>query len=259
MLATATDVLPTGAEWAFEPKWDGYRALVRIAGGDATLRSRNGNDLTGRFATVAKALASAVRSPAAVLDGEVCALDDAGRSDFGLLQRGEGTLVFVAFDVLERDGSSLVGHALRRTAPRARGPARYGVSPAFCSRPRSTTAPRSRRLRSEHGLEGVVAKKRDSAYHPGRRSPDWRKLKLKHRQELVIAGFTRGKGRRSSGIGSLILGVHAADGVRIRRQRRDGAHRRRARPARVAARAARSIRPHRSTRCRGCHASVVRT
>ena len=211
MLATATEELPTGSEWAFEPKWDGYRTLARIAGGEATLRSRNGNDLTGRFATVAKALASAVRSPAAVLDGEVCALDDAGRSDFGLLQRGEGTLAFVAFDVLERDGSSLVGisYAERRRVLEDlldTGVAGVLLSPSFDDGAALEAAAH------EHGLEGVVAKKRNSAYHPGRRSPDWRKLKLKHRQELVISGYTRGKGRRSDGIGSLILGVHGAAG-----------------------------------------------
>ena len=111
MLATSTDVLPKGAEWAFEPKWDGYRSIVSITSGEATLTSRNGNDLTARFSSVAKALVTAVRTPAAVLDGEVCALDEAGRSNFGLLQRGEGLLVFVAFDVLERDGEPLVERA----------------------------------------------------------------------------------------------------------------------------------------------------
>ncbi len=211
MLAASTAALPTGAEWAFEPKWDGYRALVRIVGGQATLTSRNGNDLTERFSPVAKALVSAVRSPAAVLDGEVCALDDAGRSNFGSLQRGEGHLVFVAFDVLERDGEALVGRAYadRRRVLEDLIDARVGgvlVSPSFDDGAALEAAAR------EYGLEGVVAKKRSSTYHPGRRSPDWCKLKLKHRQELVIAGTTRGKGRRGSGIGSLILGVHGASG-----------------------------------------------
>ena len=67
----------------------------------------------------------------------------------------------------------------------------------------------------EHGLEGVVAKRTGSTYQPGRRSSDWRKLKLKQRQEAVIAGFTRGKGRRSAGIGALVLGVHGPDGLRF--------------------------------------------
>ena len=211
MLATATESLPTQAEWAFEPKWDGYRTIARIAGGEATLLSRNGNDLTGRFAAVAKALASAVRSPAAVLDGEVCALDGTGRSDFGLLQRGEGTLAYVAFDVLERDGDSLVGRGYDERRRVLEGLIETGVagvliSPSFDDGAALEAAAR------EHGLEGVVAKKRDSTYHSGRRSRDWRKLKLKHRQEFVISGYSHGKGRRGNGIGSLILGVHGAAG-----------------------------------------------
>ncbi len=212
MLAAATDSLPTGGDWAFEPKWDGYRAVAVVAGGEVTLRSRNGNDLTVRFATAAKALARAVLSPAAVLDGEICALDDSGRSDFGLLQRGEGTLVYVAFDVLERDGIPVVDRAYDERRVLLEGliePGTTGVllSPSFDDGAALEIAAR------EHGLEGVLAKKRASAYHAGRRSPDWRKLKLKHRQELVIAGTTRGKGRRSNGIGSLILGVHGAAGL----------------------------------------------
>jgi bifunctional non-homologous end joining protein LigD len=111
MLATSTDVLPSGAGWAFEPKWDGYRALVRVRDGQATLQSRHGNDLTTRFPGVARAIALAVRERSAVLDGEVCAVDDTGRSDFGRLQRGEGVLVFVAFDLIELQGEPL----LRRT------------------------------------------------------------------------------------------------------------------------------------------------
>ena len=212
MLAAATEALPTGEDWRFEPKWDGYRALARIAGGEAILRSRNGNDLTGRFPSVAKALARAVQSPAAVLDGEVCALDEAGRSGFGLLQRGEGTLVFVAFDVLERDGEPLTERSYdeRREVLESLFDIEIAgvlLSPSFDDGVALEQAAR------EHGLEGVVAKRRTSKYLSGRRSSDWRKLKLTHRQELVIAGFTRGKGRRSSGIGSLILGVHGAAGL----------------------------------------------
>ena len=111
MLAVSTEALPSGEGWRFEPKWDGFRALALVSGGVVTLRSRNDNDLTARFPSVAQALARAVRSPTAVLDGEICALDQAGRPAFGLLQEGAGALVFVAFDVLERDGEPL----LRRT------------------------------------------------------------------------------------------------------------------------------------------------
>ena len=211
MLATATDALPRGSGWAFEPKWDGYRALVRVAAGEATLRSRNGNDLTPRFPGVARALALAVRAPGAVLDGEVCALDDTGRSDFGRLQRGEGALAFVAFDLLELDGEPLLRRSyLERRSELARllDPPVAGVllSPSFDDGAALEQAAR------EHGLEGVVAKRVASTYQPGRRSPDWRKLKLKQRQEAVIAGFTRGKGRRAPGSGRSCWGCTARTG-----------------------------------------------
>ena len=74
----STEALPTGPGWLYEPKWDGYRAIVAVRGGEATLTSRNGNDLTERFREIARAVVHAVRSPSAVIDGEVCALDDAG-------------------------------------------------------------------------------------------------------------------------------------------------------------------------------------
>ena len=213
MLATATDALPIGEGWAFEPKWDGFRALARIDGGIVTFRSRNDNDLTTRFAAAARALGLAVRSPSAVLDGEICALDETGRSGFGLLQQGSGSLVFVAFDVLELDGDPLVDrtYAERREAlEQLLDPAVQGVllSPSFDDGAALEQAAR------QHGLEGVVAKLTDSPYRTGRRSTDWRKLKLKSRQELVVAGFTRGQGRRASGIGALVLGVHAAGSLR---------------------------------------------
>ena len=213
MLATATDKLPTGDGWAFEPKWDGFRALAYVNGGDVSFKSRNDNDLTGRFAPAARALARAVRSPSAVLDGEICALDESGRSGFGLLQQGSGTLVFAAFDVLERDGEPLLERTYveRRQALEALlDTSIEGVlmSPSFDDGVALERAAR------EHGLEGVVAKRNDSTYQPGRRSLEWRKLKLKHRQELVIAGYTRGQGRRANGIGALVLAVHDAEGLR---------------------------------------------
>ena len=154
-----------------------------------------------------------MRSPSAVLDGEICALDETGRSGFGLLQQGAGSLVFVAFDVLEVDGEPLIDrtYAQRREALEQLLDTSVDgvlVSPSFDDGAALERAAR------EHGLEGVVAKLVDSQYRPGRRTTDWRKLKLKSSQELVVAGFTRGQGRRSSGIGALVLGVHAADGLR---------------------------------------------
>ncbi len=214
MLATAADRLPVGADWSFEPKWDGYRAIVTIAGGEATLRSRNGNDLTGRFASLARAVAVAVRSPDAVLDAEICALDGEGRSRFSLLQRGEGDPALVVFDLLELDGEALVDEPLARRrellASVLEAPSRSVImSPAFDDGQALLSVAR------EQALEGVIAKRLDSRYQPGRRSADWRKVKLKGRQELVVAGYTRGSGRRASTFGALVLGVHEGGGLRF--------------------------------------------
>src|SRR3989440_2523277 len=110
MLATLAQELPTGGDWVYEVKWDGYRALGYVRGGEARLVSRNGNDLTARFPDVVKALAKAARSPECVVDGEVCALDEQGRPSFSAMQQGKrGTpLVYEAFDVLEIDGVPVV-------------------------------------------------------------------------------------------------------------------------------------------------------
>ena len=112
MLAATADSLPRGEGWIYEPKWDGFRAIVTVSGGEVSLRSRNDNDLTERFKDVARAAALAIRSSDAVLDGEICFLDDAGRSRFSLLQEGSGTGVLVLFDLLELESESLVDEPL---------------------------------------------------------------------------------------------------------------------------------------------------
>ena len=150
--------------WLYEVKWDGYRALGYVRGGEAKLVSRNGNDLTGRFPDVARALAQAVRSPDCVVDGEVCALDEHGPPE------------------LLGDAAGQAGHAARlRGLRRARDRRRAGPRPAAdraaasgssscstcagrrcSSRRHSTTARRSSRRRREQGLEGVMAKRAGS-------------------------------------------------------------------------------------------------
>ncbi|MGH3057333.1 MAG: DNA ligase D [Gaiellaceae bacterium] len=207
MLATLAPEVPPGDEWMHEVKWDGYRAIARLAGGEATLTSRRGNDLTGRFAHVARALARAVRTPDCVLDGEVCALDEDGRSRFSVMQQGKGPLVYYAFDVLEVDGEPLVDLPLRERRTRLTelldlrdGTVR--LSEAFDDGQALYEAAQAQ------GLEGVIAKKADSRYQPGRRTRDWLKVKTHGRQEFVIAGYTRGQGRRSGRLGSLVLAVN---------------------------------------------------
>jgi bifunctional non-homologous end joining protein LigD len=213
MLAASSDSLPEGPGWVYEPKWDGYRAIVVVTGGEATLTSRNGNDLSERFRPVASAVVQAVRSPNAVLDGEIVALDEHGRSSFSLLQQGTGTLALVLFDLLELEGESLIERPLSERRDRLERliderADRVMVSPTFDDGQALLAAAR------EQGLEGVVAKRLDSRYAPGRRSSDWRKVKVKGRQELVIAGYTRGQGRRSAGFGSLVVGVHEGGDLR---------------------------------------------
>ena len=131
MLATLVDTLPAGPDWLFEVKFDGYRAIAYVESGATRLQSRNGNDLTERFAAVAAEVSHAVKTPSAVVDGEVCRLDPNGRASFSELQRGTGPLVYYVFDLLEADGVPLVDLPLteRRVAvaAAARRPQPHGA------------------------------------------------------------------------------------------------------------------------------------
>ena len=161
MLATSSDRLPSGEGWVFEPKWDGFRAIVTISGGEVTLTSRNGNDLTERFRDAARAAAHAITTPDAVLDGEICVLDHEGRSRFSLLQESGGTVVLVLFDVLEVDSVAVVDEPLaerRKQLEGIVGPSNeVFVSPQFDDGAALLAAAR------DQELEGVVAKKTDSS------------------------------------------------------------------------------------------------
>jgi bifunctional non-homologous end joining protein LigD len=212
MLATTSETLPVGDGWVYEPKWDGFRALVTIAGGEVLLTSRNGNDLTERFREVARAAQLGIRAADAILDGEICALDEQGRSRFSLLQEGAGTPALVLFDLLELDSETLLDEPLRERRKRlvalVQGGGQVLVSPQFDDGEALLTAARAQEL------EGVVAKRADSRYRPGRRSADWHKLKLRRTQEVVVVGYTRGQGRRAQGFGALVVAVHDAGGLR---------------------------------------------
>jgi bifunctional non-homologous end joining protein LigD len=209
MLATLAKEVPKGKEWLYEVKWDGYRAIVDVHGGAATLTSRNGNDLTGRFESVAKAIERAVKTPDCVLDGEVCALDDEGRATFSAMQQGkQGTrYIFVAFDLLEVEGEPWIDRPLterheRLAALLDRRNRTVQLSEAFDDGEALYHAAQQQRF------EGIVAKRQDSRYAPGRRTRDWLKIKTHGRQEFVVAGYTKGQGRRSGRFGSLILGYY---------------------------------------------------
>ena len=169
MLATLADGVPAGEEWLHEVKWDGYRAIVTIVGGGVELTSRNGNSLTERFASVARAVGSAVKTPDCVLDGEVCALDEQGRASFSAMQRGSGPLVLYVFDVLEVDGEPLIDLPLTERRERLvslldRRNKTVRLSEAFDDGEALFNAA------VEQGLEGVVSKRAASRYTPGRRT-----------------------------------------------------------------------------------------
>jgi bifunctional non-homologous end joining protein LigD len=212
MLATLVDAPFDRPGWLFEVKWDGYRAIAEVArGGGVRLYSRNHNSFDESFAPVARALAGLGRD--AVLDGEVVAVDAAGRSGFQLLQNyqktGKGDLLYVVFDLLSLDGADLRDRPLveRKKVLRNLLPAspriRYGdhieeSGTAFF------------RAAVEQGLEGIIGKDGASRYVEGARSPAWVKVKTRQRQEAVIGGFTAPRGRRV-GLGALVLGVYEGD------------------------------------------------
>jgi bifunctional non-homologous end joining protein LigD len=207
MLATLARDVPKGKDWLFEVKWDGYRAICDLRGGEATLTSRNGNDLTERFRSVARALERSLKTPDCVLDGEVCALDEDGRATFSAMQQGKPgtTYVYVAFDVLEVEGEPLIDLPLTERQQRLgklvdRRNRTVQISEVFDDGPALYEAAKQQRF------EGIMAKKRDSRYYPGRRTAEWLKIKTHGKQEFVIAGCTKGQGRRSGRFGSLILG-----------------------------------------------------
>ena len=217
MLATTGPLPPDDDAWAFEVKWDGVRVLAAVEDGAVRLTSRAGNDVTGGYPEL-QALAGAVDGPA-LLDGEVVAFDERGRSDFGLLQGRMHVraprpdllravpVQLVLFDVLAAPTSLLdAPYAERRGRLEAmglQGPA-WQTSPSF---PRDGSAVFA--ATQAQGLEGVVAKRVASRYEPGRRSDCWVKVKHLKRQSAVVVGWKPGEGGRAGRLGSLLLAVHA--------------------------------------------------
>ena len=215
-LATLVDEPPTGDDWLHEMKFDGYRILARLHGGQARLMSRNGKDWTGQFPTVAAAVAALpVRN--ALLDGEVAVVLPSGNTSFQALQNAltaadQGALAYFLFDLVHLETVSLARAPLeeRKTllkdllsAPPAGSPLRYSDHVAGSGREFYAQA-------CTMGVEGIVSKRRDAPYQTGR-SKSWLKTKCLLRQEFVIGGYTDPEGSRV-GLGSLLIGVHDAEG-----------------------------------------------
>ena len=222
MLATTGPLPEDDGRWSYEVKWDGVRALVAVEGGRVTLTSRNGNDVTAAYPEL-RGLGLALGSTTALLDGEVVAFDGNGRPDFGRLQsrmharrptaalQRDTPVTLLLFDVLHLDGRSLLDlpYDERRAALEAlplSGEA-WQVPPAFPGDGEAVME-----ATRAQGMEGVVAKRRDSRYDPGRRSDCWVKVKHVRRTSAVVVGWKPGEGGRAGRIGSLLLAVPEGDG-----------------------------------------------
>jgi bifunctional non-homologous end joining protein LigD len=187
MLAMSAPQLPTGDSWSYEVKWDGYRTLALKQGATVKLLSRNLKNMTAQYQSVARAVAK-VHAKAVLLDGEIVAIDANGQPSFQALHHQSAhAIVFYAFDVLHLDGRDLTRTPLdeRRAVL---GPLLGGTG-IFQSEPLPGTPAQIADAVLGLGLEGVVAKRRDSRYEPGKRSAAWVKVKFNRRQEFVVGGF----------------------------------------------------------------------
>src|SRR6184192_4287142 len=197
--------------WSYELKFDGIRLIVVKTDKKVSLLSRNKNELAGRFPEIVEAVRN-LPSRECVIDGEVVALDDEGRSSFQLLQAREMEgrklpVYFYAFDLLQLDGKTLIGlslearnNVLENLCADAGDPIRYSGAIGEEAKPLLKEVKR-------RGLEGIIGKQRDSVYEPGRRSGAWIKLKCVTEQEFVIGGFTPPAGARKH-FGALLVGYY---------------------------------------------------
>jgi bifunctional non-homologous end joining protein LigD len=227
MLATLGEV-PAGPGWAFEVKFDGVRAVGYRSGDGLMLFSRNDRDVTSTYPEVAGVALGGTAGGGLVVDGELVALDERGRPDFELLQermhlRAPSSRVlaavpvrYVVFDLLEQDGRSLLElpYRVRREHLIELGlDAHPGVvvPAAFTGIAGEVVLA----AMDEQGLEGVVAKRVDSLYLPGRRSRSWIKTAVRRTHEVIVAGWFPGSGNRRESLGSLALGAHDDDGTLV--------------------------------------------
>jgi bifunctional non-homologous end joining protein LigD len=222
MLATSINQPFDAPDWLFEIKWDGYRAVAFLENGKVRLVSRNQNELTHRYPEL-KDLAKSVNAKTAILDGEVVALDDQGRPSFSLMQQRTGfrpggrrgainagvPVLYYAFDLLYLDGYDWRKVPLEERKKKlasiliTEDSVRY--SDHYEKRGKALFD-----MAGQKGLEGILAKKRDSIYQE-RRSSEWLKIKIRHRVECVIGGYTQPEGSRAH-FGSIVLGLYDKQG-----------------------------------------------
>jgi bifunctional non-homologous end joining protein LigD len=223
MLATPVDRPFSREGWFFELKWDGVRALAAVENGRVRVVGRSGRDETSRYPELS-ALTRALHGHSALVDGEIVVMDEDGRPSFERLQSRinvsresdvrramrDHPATYVVFDILHLDGRDLTGTALRirkKTLKDVLRPVDGVMYADDIERDGETFFAEV----SRQGIEGMIGKRADSTYQPGRRTPDWVKVKAWHTQSCVIAGWTGGRGRRAEQLGALILGVYDGD------------------------------------------------
>jgi len=207
-------------DWLFEVKWDGYRVEAVIRDAKVSLFTRNGHDAEAYFPRLLTP-PTWIEAREAIVDGEVVALDERGRPDFGLLQERISAgrtgrpvpLVFQAFDILHLDGRSLLDVPLEQRKKLlelvVRPSARVQVAPAI-----ETEGIAFFEAAKAQDLEGIVAKHRRSRYEPGRRASTWLKIKARPEQELVVGGWTPGEGTAKE-LGAVVVGVYEGERLRF--------------------------------------------
>ena len=209
MLLLRADTLPSGHQWLYELKLDGYRAIAFKRTGGVQLRSRNDNDFNGRYPGVVKALAKLPENT--VIDGEIVAFDQEGRPSFNALQNfgsSPAPVVYYVFDVMVLAGRDVMREPLqtrralleKRVLSRLAEPVRY-LAPLDADLPVLIQSVKA------HGFEGLVAKRCSSVYESGLRTGAWMKMRVNRGQEFVIGGYTRG----TKTFDALIVGYFEGD------------------------------------------------
>ena len=202
---------PNDDDWAYEVKYDGYRTLAFVDGDHVRLQSTSLHDVTATYPELAD-LPTGVHADVAVLDAEFVVLDDDGRPRFELVQRHERPGALYVFDVLrigDHDTIGLPYEDRRRLLDQLVEPGASWLVPAH----RVGGGEALLAATGEQGLEGIMAKRLGSTYVPGKRSPNWRKIKNRRTVDVVIGGYTAGEGNRSSSFGALLVGRWQGDAL----------------------------------------------
>jgi bifunctional non-homologous end joining protein LigD len=226
MLARLGDLPADDAGWAYETKWDGARAMVYVEDRGVQAFTRNDKDLVGSFPELVE-VGATLGARSAVLDGELVALGPDGRPSFGLLQQrlhlvgakvaGRAVAVpvtYVVFDLVHLDGRWLLKLPYDERRAELESLSLTGGSVATAASMLDAHGADVLQAARDNGLEGILAKRRDAPYRPGERTAEWIKIKIFRTQEVVIGGWTEGRGERTGSMGALLLGLPADGGLR---------------------------------------------